>query len=85
MPTDDSIDASTDDLGPMPEPRIESGEPNPGGPDALEEEHDGPESRDLSPDHNRVADKPEELTEREDTSTRATRDEDVDPEEESPA
>jgi hypothetical protein len=81
MPTDDS----TDDLGPMPEPHAEPGETYPGGPDAIEEEPDGTESRDLSPDHNPVVDNPEELSELEDTSTRATRDEDVDPEEESPA
>jgi hypothetical protein len=95
MPTDDSTDGSTDagtdDLGPMPEPRIEPGEPNPGGPDAVEEEpeHDGHEGRDLSSDENPATQEasPDALKEREDTSTRATEDADetTRPEEESPA
>jgi hypothetical protein len=72
MPTDH-------DLGPMPEPQIEPGEPNPGGPDAIEDEPDPKDlsTRDLSPDDNpAVEDKaPAVLKEGEDTSTKATRSE----------
>ncbi|MCW2767085.1 MAG: hypothetical protein JWO11_3044 [Nocardioides sp.] len=84
MPTD------SNDLGPMPEPEIEPGEPNPGGPDAVkEDEPDPPASRDLDPDDNPAVEEaaPEVLKEGEDTSTRATQDPDEStrPEEESPA
>jgi hypothetical protein len=89
MPTE------SEDLGPMPEPHIEPGEPNPGGPDAIEDEpgnEDLSASRDLPPDDNPAIepDAPEELKEGEDTSTRATRsdtagEDDAAPEEESPA
>ena len=81
------------DLGPQPDPAIEPGEPNPGGPDALPEtdDHTVP---DLSPDENpAIEDKvpdslKEEVKEGEDTSTKATRDDDGEndePEKESPA
>ena len=80
-----------DDLGPMPAPKIEPGEPNPGGPDALVED---PESLgaipDLTPDENPAIDDQvpddvkDEVSDSEDTSTKATRDED-EPEHESPA
>jgi hypothetical protein len=72
----------TDDLGPMPEPEIEPGEPNPGGVDALDD-FSGPIAiPDLTPDENpAVVEKaPEtvmrEVEDSEDTSTKATRDED---------
>jgi hypothetical protein len=82
-----------DDLGPMPEPEIEPGEPNPGGADAQPENGNGTVP-DLSPDDNpEIEDKlPEDLREEmaqlEDTSTKATRDdegENDEPEKESPA
>ena len=78
------------DLGPQPEPEIEPGEPNPGGVDALPENGDH-QVPDLSPDDNpSIDDKTpdsliESMKEREDTSTRATRGEDDDTDEESPA
>ncbi|MCW2775318.1 MAG: hypothetical protein JWN91_3644 [Nocardioides sp.] len=83
----------TDDLGPMPEPQIEPGEPNPGGVDALDD-FSGPIAiPDLTPDENPaiVEKAPEtvmrEVEDSEDTSTKATRDEDdaEQHEEESPA
>ena len=82
------------DLGPMPDPVIEPGEPNPGGADALRED---PESLgaipDLTPDENPALEEKapetikEEVSDSEDTSTKATRDEDdaQDQEKESPA
>lgn len=81
------------DLGPRPEPTIEPGEPNPGGVDALPEngDHSIP---DLSPDENPAIDEKatdevmDSVTEGEDTSTTATRDEDSragEQEKESPA
>lgn len=78
------------DLGPQPEPEIEPGEPNPGGPDAIPEDG-GRTVPDLSPDDNpAIEETPDPLKEsvkgREDTSTQATRDEsDDEPEQESPA
>jgi hypothetical protein len=83
----------SDELGPMPEPEIEPGEPNPGGVDALDD-FSGPIAiPDLTPDENpAVVEKaPEtvmrEVEDSEDTSTKATRDEDdaEHHEEESPA
>ncbi len=81
---------SQSDLGPMPEPQAEPGDPNPGGVDAQPpnevvlpadphpelnpEVRDGPESSGLHGD----------LQEKENTSTSATRGEDA-PENESPA
>ena len=84
------------DLGPQPEPQIEPGEPNPGGPDAIDD-FSGPIAiPDLSPDENpALEDKaPEtvkkEVKEGEDTSTEATEsgdggETDHQPEKESPA
>jgi hypothetical protein len=78
------------DLGPMPEPEIEPGEPTPGGADAIP----APEvvlPADLSTADNPAVDAettPDEIQGGEDTSTEATRDGeagDVPPEEESPA
>ncbi|WP_232677441.1 hypothetical protein [Nocardioides sp. R-C-SC26] len=91
---------SDDDLGPRPEPQIEPGEPDPGGPDAVpfsdgftgDGEDDGaPLVADLDPADNPAVEDalPDEMRQPEDTSTQATRDEDgesdVDQEEESPA
>jgi hypothetical protein len=82
-----------DELGPMPDPQIEPGEPNPGGVDAIDD-FSGPIAiPDLSPDENPaiVERAPEtvkqEVQEGEDTSTKATRDEhdSEDSEQESPA
>jgi hypothetical protein len=71
----------SDDLGPMPEPQIEPGEPNPGGADAIDD-FSGPIAiPDLSPGENPSIEEkaPEtvkkEVGEGEDTSTKATRDE----------
>ena len=84
------------DLGPQPEPQIEPGEPNPGGPDAIDD-FSGPIAiPDLTPAENpALEDKaPEtvrqEVSDSEDTSTEATEDEDGSdadhkPEKESPA
>ena len=78
------------DLGPPPEPRTEPGEPNPGGVDAQPENGNGA-IPDLTPDENPAIDEkaPDtliaEVSDSEDTSTSATRDEDHDPEDESPA
>ena len=82
------------DLGPQPEPRIEPGEPNPGGVDAVADDSGPLAIPDLSPDDNpAMEDKApdsvkEEVKEGEDTSTKATRSEDGEndePEKESPA
>jgi hypothetical protein len=90
--TDDQP-TQTGDLGEMPEPEIEPGEPNPGGADALPEEDDNIPA-DLDPERNpAVEESPDPLkeafSEREDTDTEATKSddggEDVPPEEESPA
>lgn len=82
----------TEDLGPQPEPRIEPGEPNPGGVDAVEDLTVPGAIPDLSPDDNPAVEEntPDQLLaevkEPEDTSTKATRDHDDDePEKESPA
>lgn len=76
------------DLGAMPEPEIEPGEPNPGGIDAVPAV-DEVIPADLSTAENPAVDTaatPDELQGGEDTSTEATRDGgDVPPEEESPA
>lgn len=87
------------DLGPMPEPRIEPGEPNPGGADAVADSDgvDGetaeadPAPRDLDPNLNPAVEDamPEEMKQTEDTETEATRSEDgeteTDAEDEAPA
>ncbi|MGB0101472.1 MAG: hypothetical protein WBP61_14435 [Nocardioides sp.] len=78
------------DLGPQPEPQIEPGDPNPGGVDAQPENGNGA-IPDLSPDENPSIEEkaPETLKESvkegEDTSTKATRDESHDEDEEAPA
>jgi hypothetical protein len=70
------------DLGPMPDPEIEPGEPNPGGVDAIPDSDgvDGetaephPIPADLSPEDNPAVEDalPDEMKEGEDTSTEAT-------------
>ncbi|HCB05572.1 MAG TPA: hypothetical protein DEQ43_15225 [Nocardioides bacterium] len=90
----DEQPTQTGDLGEQPEPSIEPGEPNPGGPDALPEEDDNI-SADLGPDSNPAVDESPDplkrvLEEGEDTHTKATEspdgeNDDVDPEDESPA
>ncbi len=84
---------TSDDLGPQPDPKIEPGEPNPGGVDAIPEDGFGA-IPDLTPDENPALDDkaPEAVKdavdEGEDTSTRATESddgEDDQPERESPA
>jgi hypothetical protein len=81
------------DLGPQPDPKIEPGEPNPGGVDAVDGGANGT-IPDLTPDENPSLEEkaPEtvkqEVAEGEDTSTKATRDdegENDEPEKESPA
>lgn len=97
--TDDPTDQQPDDLGPMPDPQIEPGEPNPGGVDAVvhsdgvdgETAEADPAPRDLDPDNNPAVEDamPEEMKQTEDTDTEATRSEDgqteTDAEDESPA
>ena len=81
------------DLGPMPEPKVEPAEPEPGGVDAVDGGANGtiPDlSLDENPAIDEVAPEPvvEEVKEGEDTSTKATRSEDGEndePEKESPA
>jgi hypothetical protein len=82
----------TPDLGPQPQPRVEPGEPNPGGVDAIDDDSGPLAIPDLSPEDNpAIEDKaPDpmmaEVSEGEDTSTQATRDgEGHEPEKESPA
>ncbi len=83
----------SDDLGPMPEPQIEPGEPNPGGVDAVDDDSGPIAIPDLTPDENPAIDEKapdtikQEVGEGEDTSTKATRDEhdSEDGEKESPA
>jgi len=72
----------TGDLGEMPEPEIEPGEPNPGGPDAVSEDDDNI-AADLDPSENpAVQEYPDPLkeafSEGDDTSTEATRSDDGD-------
>jgi hypothetical protein len=72
----DEQPTQTGDLGEQPEPKIEPGEPNPGGADALPEEHQNVPA-DLGPDTNpEVEELPdpmkEVLEEGEDTETKAT-------------
>jgi hypothetical protein len=67
----------TGDLGDMPDPKIEPGEPNPGGADALPEEDDTVPA-DLGPETNpAVEESPDPLKrvleEGEDTETKATK------------
>lgn len=87
---------SDPDLGPQPDPEIEPGEPNPGGPDAMpnsdgvdgEVAEPDPLARDLDPEDNPAVEDalPDEVKQTEDTDTEATKDGDeVSPQEESPA
>jgi hypothetical protein len=84
------------DLGPMPTPKIEPGEPNPGGVDAIEDDSGPILIPDLTPAENpAIEDKApdpvvDEVKGAEDTSTRATRSDDgsedgADDDKESPA
>ena len=75
------------DLGPMPEPVIEPGEPNPGGVDAIEENDAPPAVPDLGPDDNPAVEDqaPDEIRQPEDTDTEATSDGASEPQQESPA
>ena len=84
------------DLGPMPDPVIEPGEPNPGGVDALQDDTGPIAIPDLTPQENpALEDKApdtvkEEVSDAEDTSTEATEsgdgeETDHQPEKESPA
>ncbi|GAA1795484.1 hypothetical protein GCM10009795_046230 [Nocardioides hankookensis] len=72
------------DLGPMPDPVIEPGEPNPGGVDALGDDSGPIAIPDLTPDENPALDEKapdtvkEEVSDSEDTSTEATEDGDDD-------
>lgn len=82
-----SSESNPDDLGPMPEPEITPPEPNPGGADAQPPVKEVLNA-DLPPETNASVsdDLPEALESLEDTSTAATRgEEDVSPEEDSPA
>lgn len=78
-----------DDLGPMPEPRIDPGEPNPGGVDAIDGgDPSEPVIPNLPPEKNPSVSTaaPDELNTGEDTSTQATDDkEPMSGEQESPA
>jgi hypothetical protein len=72
----DEQPTQTGDLGEQPEPKIEPAEPNPGGADALPEDHENVPA-DLGPDTNpEVEETPdplkEVLEEGEDTDTKAT-------------
>lgn len=66
----------TKDLGPRPDPQIESGEPNPGGVDAIDADQDQDQQiPDLPTDKNPAVDDeatPDEVQETEDTSTAGT-------------
>lgn len=93
QPRDDeneATDVEGDALPPAPTPKAEPPEPSPGGADAIPGVGgDGPTSttpRDLDPALNPATDLPEGATGTEDTDTAATRgDDEVPPEEESPA
>ena len=82
LPTQDA-----DALGEMPDPKIEPGEPNPGGADALPDDAEALPA-DLDPEKSAATEPevPEVLKESQDTDTEATKNgEDVSPEDESPA
>jgi hypothetical protein len=76
-----------EELGPQPEPKIEPGEPNPGGVDAIEEDNGPPAVPDLSPDANPAAEDivPDEIKAPDDTDNEATTDGASEPTNESPA
>jgi hypothetical protein len=76
------------DLGEQPTPEVEPAEPNPGGPDAIEDETVGaPVVPDVSLIGNEAIDQdvPAELTEPEDTDEGASTDGASEPEKEAPA
>ena len=86
----EQAEGGADDLGPMPDPQIEPGEPAPGGIDAVGDgPHAGPATPDLSLADNPAVDQvalPDEMQAGEDTSTQATRSEEpMSGEHESPA
>jgi hypothetical protein len=72
------VTSETADLGPMPEPEIEPGEPNPGGVDAIRDDTGPMAIPDLTPAENPALDEKvpdpvkEEVSDSEDTSTEAT-------------
>ncbi|MFC6288221.1 hypothetical protein ACFP3Q_14185 [Nocardioides sp. GCM10027113] len=72
------------DLGPMPEPEIEPGEPNPGGVDAIEEKDIPPAVPDLQANP-AIGGEPEELAQPEETDDGPTSDGASNPTEETPA
>ena len=76
-----------EELGAMPEPKIEPAEPNPGGVDALEPNDDHlPTVPDANPATNPATeDIPDVLTEPDDTDTEATSDGASEPQSETPA
>jgi len=87
----DDRPTQTGEFGPLPDPKIEPKEPNPGGADALPADA-VIEPADLDPEHNPAVEEHqtdgvlEEMKEGEDTETEATKDgDDVPPEKESPA
>ena len=87
---EDRTSEADPDLGPMPDPRIEPGEPAPGGVDAVDDgPQAGPATPDLSLSDNPAVDHvslPDEMKTGEDTSTQATRSEEpMAGEQESPA
>lgn len=65
---------SDDNLGPKPDAKIEPGETNPGGADAIDAGETSPPVHDLDPDSNPAVEEalPEEMKKGEDTSTKAT-------------
>lgn len=79
----------SEDLGPQPEPKIEPGEPNPGGVDAIDSDTQGePTTPNLPTGKNpAAASAPDAVASGEDTSTQATEggEEPMSGEEESPA
>lgn len=90
----DNQPTQTGDLGEQPEPVTEPGEPNPGGPDALPDDEQNLSAEREPGDNPAVGESPDQLrevlAEREDTETEATRsadgsDDDVEPEDDSPA
>ena len=65
-----------DDLGPMPEPEAETPQLHPGGTDALLDRVEDPQVPDLAAEDNPATEaSPTETREGEDTSTKATRNE----------
>ncbi len=73
-------------LSPQPEPRIEPGEPNPGGADAIDQVEDIPLARDLDPNDNPAVDDvlPEEVSEADDKPQQPSSDGASEPEKEPP-